>query len=141
LGEVSIEKALIEVGRHDFEPDLCFWSKDKTVGWTKSTMVFPVPDFVVEILSGSTENRDRGVKFEAYQAYGVGEYWIIDPVKEVVEQYFLDASSSVPQFMLAATLDKAEQISCRVIDGFSCPVKAIFNENQAHTALLDLLNA
>ena len=50
-------------------------------------MQFPPPDLVVEVLSESTEKRDRGVKFEDFAAHGVGEYWMIDADKETLEQY------------------------------------------------------
>lgn len=47
------------------------------------------PDLVVEILSPSTANRDRGLKLDLYQRAGVSEYWIVDPERKVVQQYVL----------------------------------------------------
>jgi putative restriction endonuclease len=38
-----------------------------------------VADLVVEILSGSTSVRDRGVKRDIYGQDGIREYWIVDP--------------------------------------------------------------
>ena len=46
-------------------------------------MKYPAPDFIAEILSPSTDERDRGIKFEDYAAHGVGEYWLLDPVIKV----------------------------------------------------------
>ena len=43
------------------------------------------PDLVIEILSPSTANRDRGVKRKLYDRQGVSEYWIVDPDGGVVE--------------------------------------------------------
>lgn len=37
------------------------------------------PKLVVEVLSPSSRNRDRQLKFERYAAFGVPHYWIIDP--------------------------------------------------------------
>ena len=51
------------------------------------THVDGAPDLVVEILSKSTGRRDRGVKKRRYEAFGVREYWIVDPVRRIVEQY------------------------------------------------------
>lgn len=53
-------------------------------------MKFPVPDLAVEVLSPSTEARDRGVKFEDYAANRVGEYWIISTEEATVEQFVLE---------------------------------------------------
>jgi Uma2 family endonuclease len=47
------------------------------------------PDLVVEILSPSTANRDRGLKLDLYQKAAVSEYWIVDPERKVVQQYVL----------------------------------------------------
>jgi Uma2 family endonuclease len=41
----------------------------------------------VEVLSPRTASRDRGVKREIYQAAGVGEYWIVDTQKRMVERW------------------------------------------------------
>ena len=47
------------------------------------------PDFIVEILSPSTESHDRITKFRAYRSAGVQEYWIVDPDKKNVTAYRL----------------------------------------------------
>jgi Uma2 family endonuclease len=38
------------------------------------------PDLIIEVLSPSTMRRDRTVKFELYEKFGVREYWMIDPL-------------------------------------------------------------
>ena len=47
------------------------------------------PDFVVEILSPSTRRKDITLKKDAYERFGVKEYWIIDPKAESIEAYLL----------------------------------------------------
>jgi Uma2 family endonuclease len=47
------------------------------------------PDLVVEILSPSTQSRDRGIKFRRYAAAGVAHYWIVDPHTRTLEAYRL----------------------------------------------------
>lgn len=37
------------------------------------------PDFVLEVLSSSTRNRDLSIKLKKYKEKGVREYWMIDP--------------------------------------------------------------
>lgn len=48
------------------------------------------PSLVVEVLSPSTSRNDRIKKYNAYQKFGVREYWIVDPLNETVEIYILD---------------------------------------------------
>ena len=43
------------------------------------------PDLVVEILSPSTAHRDRGIKLDLYARHRVRQYWIVDPVEDVVD--------------------------------------------------------
>jgi Uma2 family endonuclease len=42
---------------------------------------------VVEVLSHSTSERDRGIKRQRYAWFGVPEYWVIDPDAALVEVY------------------------------------------------------
>ncbi|MBF0474211.1 MAG: Uma2 family endonuclease [Deltaproteobacteria bacterium] len=42
------------------------------------------PDFVVEILSPSTSEKDRTIKLALYENRGVKEYWIIDPENNTI---------------------------------------------------------
>ena len=43
------------------------------------------PDLVIEVLSSSTADLDRGYKQYLYAAHGVREYWLVDPDAEQVE--------------------------------------------------------
>lgn len=47
------------------------------------------PDMVVEVLSPSTQRRDRLIKLNLYQRAGVREYWIVDPDSKTVQVYLL----------------------------------------------------
>ena len=44
----------------------------------KEMYIEGAPDFVAEVLSRSTEMRDRVEKFQIYEKAGVKEYWIVD---------------------------------------------------------------
>lgn len=71
LGSVFSEKALIQLTRNDFEPDVCFFKQKKAKQFQEDQLFFPAPDLVVEVLSKSTKKRDRGIKFEDYQLHEV----------------------------------------------------------------------
>lgn len=47
------------------------------------------PDFIVEVLSPSTWQRDRMEKMNLYEKHGVREYLLIYPNEKIVEQYIL----------------------------------------------------
>lgn len=136
LGIVAGEKAMCVFPRNDYEPDLCFFGREKAKLITDDTLKFPVPDFAVEILSPSTRRKDRGVKFEDYAAHGVREYWIIDPKAETVEQH-LAVNGLYPK----AAPRKSGTLRSTVVKGFEIPVRAIFDAKENRAVLKKMLVA
>jgi len=134
LGFVGVEKILIQLTRNDYEPDLCYFDKTKAAAFTKNQMFFPVPNMIVEVLSKSTEKRDRGIKFEDYQNHGVQEYWIVDPNKETVEQYVNDNGTF--DLRLKSNTGK---IKSTTISNFQIPIEAIFNRALAHQFVKEIM--
>ncbi len=122
LGKVGCEKVMIRCSRNDYEPDICFWRKEVSDRFKPLQSAFPPPNFIIEILSSSTEHRDRGIKFLDYALHGVEEYWIIDPEAMSIEQYGLNSTS---QYELRAKATQGE-LKTNVIEGFTLQVAAIF---------------
>jgi len=135
LGKVRTEKCLCVFPRNDYEPDVVFFGPEKAAGLADDTMKFPVPDFVVEVLSESTEDRDRGVKFEDYESHGVAEYWIIDADAEVVEQYLRRGN----RFSLALKSGSGE-IASPTVPGFRIPIRALFHPADNLAALRQFMS-
>ncbi len=125
-GSVFVEKAMTSFPRNDYEPDVIFFGPAKSACILPDTLRFPVPDLIVEVLSPSTEKRDRGVKFSDYALHGVSEYWIVDTVAEMVELYKLDANT---QTYAPAELIASGYIESTTIVGLKIPVAAVFDED------------
>jgi len=70
------------------EPDLLFVSKERANLMTRQLLDGPA-DLVVEIISPESIERDRGTKFVEYEAAGIREYWLIDPLREQADFYQL----------------------------------------------------
>jgi Uma2 family endonuclease len=136
LGLLGYEKLMISLTRNDYEPDVCFFSREKAEQFEPDQWRFPAPDFIVEVVSDATEERDRGDKFEDYAAHGVTEYWIIDPQEQTVEQYRLQGQ----QYHLARKLDSGILRSI-AITGFAVPVRAIFDDAEKQRTLHHILTA
>ncbi|HQX51585.1 MAG TPA: Uma2 family endonuclease, partial [Planctomycetaceae bacterium] len=89
LGVVFNAPCDVQLSPHDIlQPDLAVVLAQRKHILTP-TKIKGTPDLVVEILSPSTEARDRNLKRERYQAVGVPEYWIVDPFEHTVEQLVL----------------------------------------------------
>jgi Uma2 family endonuclease len=126
LGKVRAEKALIELTRNDYEPDVAFWHKSKADKIEAAQNIYPAPDWIVEVLSKGSIKRDRVTKFEDYALHGVTEYWIVDTKKQTVEQYILPSEDS-EIYVLKQLLTIEDEIESFVIKGFKIPVRAIFD--------------
>ncbi|MDX1943522.1 MAG: Uma2 family endonuclease [Saprospiraceae bacterium] len=122
LGEVGVEKVLISLTRNDYEPDICFFRKEKASTFKKDQMHFPAPDFVVKILSDSTEKNDQEIKFQDYAAHGVQEDWMIDPDKQTVEQYLNENQT----FELRQKFVRSGILQSVVIEGFEVEISDLF---------------
>lgn len=123
LGFVGIEKIMVTLTRNDYEPDICFFKKEKSDDFVENQTLFPAPDFIIEILSEGTKKRDRGVKFQDYQAHHIEEYWIIDPDHQTIEQYHLEEDG------YELILKSSEgNIKSFILTDFQIPIQAVFDE-------------
>ncbi|HID61877.1 MAG TPA: Uma2 family endonuclease [Anaerolineae bacterium] len=78
------------------EPDLLFVAHAH-LDRLKETCLNGPADVVVEIVSADSVGRDRGDKFVEYEAAGVLEYWLIDPLRRRAEFYRRDAEGYYAQ--------------------------------------------
>jgi Uma2 family endonuclease len=135
VGWAGGERVLICLTRNDYDPDVLFFGPAKAAGLRPDQLQMPAPDLAIEILSPSTKSNDRGVKFRDYAAHGVAEYWIVDPVDESIEQYFIGPDGAYT--LHAKQVDGA--IHSRAVDGWVMPVRAAFDDAENLTALRALL--
>ena len=124
LGVVGLEKVMIRCTRNDYEPDIVFFSKEKSVHFSPDQMLFPPPDLAVEILSPSTEKNDREIKFSDYAAHGIMEYWIVDPDEMSIEQYLLDGH----QYKLKVKLTCDGLLHAHVVKGLTIDIAEVFDK-------------
>ena len=135
LGYVATEKILVQLKRNDFEPDVAFWRREKADAFTEDQLFFPAPDLIVEVLSPSTEQYDRGEKFQDYAANGIQEYWIVDSEKRVVECYELDGAT----YRERAVISKGQTLQSTAVENFSVPLMSAFDEDANQQAIFDIL--
>jgi Uma2 family endonuclease len=82
------------------------------------------PDLAVEVLSRSTERRDRGRKLQMLARYGVPEYWIVDPVRNTLEIYTNRGGS----LDLTAVFGERDEVESSTLQGLRFPAARIFEE-------------
>jgi Uma2 family endonuclease len=108
--------------RNVLQPDLTFFTAARRhlLDMLEATRV--PPDLAVEVLSRSTEARDRGWKMAAYARFGVPEYWIVDPVANSLEIYRLDSGG----YVLDASLGLAGAAGSPTLPGLAIPGARVF---------------
>lgn len=62
------------------------------------------PDWIIEIISPSTERMDYGIKLFKYRSAGVREYWVVNPSKQSVLVYDFEHELNTKQYSFDDTI-------------------------------------
>lgn len=103
------------------QPDILFIRRDN-IGIITELNIQGPPDLCIEVLSPSTESVDRERKMAVYARYGVQEYWIINPMRQMVSIYVRDGGL----FTLKAEATGNDTITSDVVSGFQMSAQFIF---------------
>ena len=88
------------------------------------------PDLVIEILSPSTSSRDQILKRNLYEANGVKEYWVIDPVYRMLTINVRGRSGRFDQFL---PFDPSMEVRSVLFPDLSFKLERIFPKPPAPT--------
>lgn len=86
---------LNEDDRNYVEPDIsviCDSSKVDNRGYQGA------PDFIIEIVSPSSQRMDYLTKLFKYRTAGVREYWIVNPLQRTVQVYSFEGTEDSTQY-------------------------------------------
>ena len=84
-GKTKISPLDVYLGENVLQPDV-FWVRDSDslCKLGEDGFWYGAPDLTVEVVSPSSTNRDHRRKFQLYEQHGVREYWIIEPVTQII---------------------------------------------------------
>jgi Uma2 family endonuclease len=88
-GWVFFVEPEIKSGRDILVPDVAGWRRERLTEYPKRNYFEITPDWVCEILSASTEKRDRTLKMRIYGDASVSHIWLIDPRLQILEAFEL----------------------------------------------------
>jgi Uma2 family endonuclease len=74
-------------------PDLAGWRRERMLNHPPVHRIEVVPDWVCEVLSPSTESKDRNIKMPIYAKFGVPYAWLLDPLAHTLEAYALEGGA------------------------------------------------
>lgn len=108
LGEYVERKQLGEVVGTEFTvrlnskrrriPDVLYIANDRLPNLRPKHLEGP-PNLIIEVVSDDSVDRDWRTKYQEYEASGVDEYWIVDPLYQRLEAYALSADKTYQRVM------------------------------------------
>jgi Uma2 family endonuclease len=120
------------------EPDLMILLGESAQR-AKPTYVDGAADIVVEVVSPESSSRDYGVKFTEYEAAGVREYWLIDPLRQMVMIYHLtrlEISGEVAWRYQLVPHDAQGRFISRLLPNFALDPRLLWQETLPDGAAL-----
>lgn len=92
-GWIFHDEPELHLGHHVVAPDVAGWRAERLPEIDPTTdsdaFISIAPDWVCEVISPSTERRDRTTKFRLYAEFAVGHYWLLNPATRVLEVFAL----------------------------------------------------
>ena len=85
------------------------------------------PDWIIEILSKATANKDLKEKFEIYQHAGVKEYWIVYPSTQTVIPYRLNQRGKFNP-LRENSFSKSEKIPVGIFSALIIDLEEVFED-------------
>ncbi len=107
------------------QPDMFFISSERAA-IAGSKNVQGAPDLVIEILSRSTHRLDGGAKLQAYERFGVREYWMFDLFKRGVQPWERTGEGLRPKPFLSAAA--GDVLASLLLPGFELPLAELFEQ-------------
>ncbi len=122
LGEALGPELQIRLGalRRRRVPDILFVAKAR-LAIIQTNHIEGAPDLVMEIVSPDSPARDWRDKYLEYEAAGVREYWVIDPLAEQMEAYALGEDghyARIDETERLRAFGKDDAIHLTVLPGF-----------------------
>ena len=124
LGMVLPAPTAVILSPHDVvQPDLLLVTVER-LGIVRDRIEGP-PDLAIEILSPSSRRTDEVLKRRAYEQWGVGELWIVDPDVERVRVYRLQAPGSFGRAR-ELSAEHGEVLETPLLPGFMMALVEVF---------------
>jgi Uma2 family endonuclease len=103
------------------QPDIVYVSAENR--WRVDRILRGPADLAMEVLSWASRTRDRVEKRARYEAFGVKEYWIVDPERRAIDVLTLEANG---RYRNRGPGRRGGTARSRLLPGFHVVVSAVF---------------
>ncbi|HSB36397.1 MAG TPA: Uma2 family endonuclease [Thermoanaerobaculia bacterium] len=122
LGAIFDAPTDVVLSKHDVvQPDILVVLNERRPILAEK-FVAGAPDLVVEVLSPSTESRDREAKAKRYATFGVREMWLVDPSAKSIEVLVNGGEG----FQREALYREADTVRSAILAGLEFPAAPVF---------------
>jgi Uma2 family endonuclease len=122
LGRVFIAPCDVVLSKFDIlQPDVFFIAADQ-MSLIGEKYIAGAPDLVIEVLSPSTQTRDRVAKAKRYAAFGVREMWLVDTAAKTIEVLVNTGDG----FQTVAVHGEGHSVHSTVLLGLDFPAGPVF---------------
>jgi Uma2 family endonuclease len=115
----------IDIVLDDFnvvQPDVVFFTRDRVAALDVQKVIRIPPDLAIEVMSPSSAANDRGRKMRLLARFGVREYWIVDPLENIVERFVREGND----FAKPIVVSEDDALTSSVLPGFEVSAAQIF---------------
>jgi Uma2 family endonuclease len=105
------------------QPDICVICD---TGKLDDAGCLGAPDLIVEILSPGNSIKEMKIKKDLYAEAGVREYWIVDPERETLTRFLLEADGET--YGLAQIFTSGEAVKAVVFEDLVVELEGVFGE-------------
>ncbi|MFN8491733.1 MAG: Uma2 family endonuclease [Caldilineaceae bacterium] len=121
LGEVLAAPLPVRIGTHKFrEPDVFFM--DSGHDNRRGEAYWRGADLVMEVISSDDPDRDYKTKKREYAEAGIPEYWIIDPLQQMITVFNLDGET----YRAHGVFIPSTRATSVLLEGFVVDVAEVF---------------
>ncbi|HEX8823383.1 MAG TPA: Uma2 family endonuclease [Archangium sp.] len=92
-GWVILDEPELHLREDVLVPDLAGWRRERLPEVPRAAALTLAPDWACEILSPSTEARDRSIKLPVYAREGIQDVWLVDPDVRTLEVFRLTGTN------------------------------------------------
>lgn len=110
-----LDESEIHLGFDVVVPDIAGWRRERMPRLPDTAYFELPPDWVCEVLSPSTANKDRALKMPLYAQFGVKHIWLVDPVLRTLEAY----ENTQGKWLLLQVLENDNAVSLPPFDAIS----------------------
>lgn len=110
-----LDEPEIHLGFDVVVPDIAGWRRERMPRLPDTAYFELPPDWVCEVLSPSTSNKDRALKMPLYAQFGVKHIWLVDPIQRTLEAY----ENIQGKWLLLQVLENDHAVSLPPFDAIS----------------------